>query len=248
MHKGYRFLLGALGVLLSFQVGLVGANEEFTPPAPAARRGTVLVVPRRPTLVQIGFDVIYLRPAVMVCYETGLGLDVPAVSVWDTTTSAWRRMSLAHYQSGNFLAFSPKRAIIVGTEAELPASIGAGATWAGETVRIANLSMDDVFNALNQTLHFSGREWEWLAKRYGLQIRDLNVERRRYGRYGPPGGRPAEPLIKVTPESRIMPPLPREETPAPVPEATPDPKPNSVEDEVLNSITRPAPVEEVIGK
>jgi len=242
MCKGYRFFIGVLGVLMSLQLCLVNADEGYS--APTARRGAVLVVPRRPTLVQIAFDVAHLRPAVVVCFETGPGLDEPAVSVWDAANGAWRRMSLEHFQSGNFLAFSPRTAIIVATEAELPASIAGGTVWAGETLHIDNLAMANIFNTLSETFHFSGAEWKWLAKRYGLRIRDLNSERRRWGKYGPPGGRPAKPPIPVPPESRIPPP-PRvldEEPLAPAAE------PTTAGDNIPNTISRPEPVEEVVGK
>jgi hypothetical protein len=234
MYKGYRFFAGVLGVLLSLQFGLVHADEYS---APTARRGAVLVVPRRPTLVQVGFDITYLRPVVLVCFETGPGLAAPALSVWDSNSGAWRRMGLDHFRSGSFLTFNPKKAIIVGTEAELPASIAGGTTWAGETVRIANLSIDNVFNILSDTMNFSGAEWRWLAKRYGLRIRDLNVERRRWGRYGPPGGssRPTRAPIRVPAESQIPPrPMVIDEEPL---------APAAAENDFLRSLSGPQPVQ-----
>ncbi len=234
MFKVYRILAGVFGVLLSLQSCLVYANEAN--PVPTARRGAVLVVPRRPTLVQVGFDMVYLRPVVMVCYEAGPGVDIPALNVWDAKARAWRRMSLEHFQSGSFLTFTPKKAIVVGTEAELPESIAGGTTWAGETVRISNLSIDNVFNVLGETVNLSGPEWKWLAKRYGLRIRDLNAERRRWGKYGPPGGRSERRPIRVPPEARISPrPMVIDEEPlAP---AVPE------DDGLPRSLSRPQPME-----
>jgi hypothetical protein len=59
--------------------------------------------------------------------------------------------------------------------------------------RIASLTPVDLLNELNRDLAFTPMEWRWLAKRYGLTLTDLNAERRRYGKYGPPGSKPVKP-------------------------------------------------------
>ena len=48
-----------------------------------------------------------------------------------------------------------------------------------------------IVNDWHKHMLFSAQEWEWIAKRHGLKLKDTNWERRKYGRYGKPGEKKA---------------------------------------------------------
>ena len=49
-------------------------------------------------------------------------------------------------------------------------------------------------NSLDHIFDFSSREWKWLAKEHQLELKDLNSDRRKYGRFGKPGEEQTVPM------------------------------------------------------
>jgi hypothetical protein len=70
----------------------------------------------------------------------------------------------------------------------------------------------ELVNGLDDIFKFSAGEWRYLAREYKLTLKDLNAERRRYGRYGRPGARLSRPAR----QSGDVPSRLSEEVPMPV--------------------------------
>ncbi len=154
----------------------------------------LLVVPARPTIVQYGFDIATLRPAVLVSYQHAARSSTPILHVWDKASQEWTRISIEEYSSGASFPKTPKRAIVIGDNVALVSKLVEAAASIGNVRSIPTLNLMDLSNSLNEDLKFSAGEWKWLAKMHGLQLKDLNADRRRYGKYGKPGEKRTPPM------------------------------------------------------
>jgi len=169
-----------------------------------AARKDVLVVPARQRTVALAFDVQAMRDLVMITYRGTASTGSPLMHVWTPSAKAWRELSPEEYAFGQFMTSQPGTLFLVGTDHDLPASVIEGAAQAAKVIRIDSISMAEVANTLDQHLKFSTREWKALSERHGLQTRDLNYERRKWGRFGPPpSARPAEPEKTVFPDDEF---------------------------------------------
>jgi hypothetical protein len=119
--------------------------------------------------------------------------------------------SVEDFGLGARFAAMPRTAFLLGTEVEFPAAIEAAAAWADTKVRLPNMDVVTCLNAYDQKLHFTPSEWRWFRSRYDLELKDSNANRRRYGRYGPPGQPspdvPAPPAADVTAPGTVIPPV-----------------------------------------
>ncbi len=180
-------------------LGLIAVAILCITTASAARRNSadVLVVPSRYTIIQFAFDIAALRHLTLVAYDNGENAQEPLLYTWDANNGAWKRITVDEYAVGAFSAEEPDEMILVGSDELLPAAVIAGASQARNVTRIETLNLMTVANTLHKRLDFSPREWKLLAKRHGLQIKDMNYERRRWGRYGPPGKERTKPVEAV---------------------------------------------------
>ena len=153
----------------------------------AAGENSVLVVPARYTVVQFAFDIEFLRDATLISYEKSDAGKDPVLYLWDSADSAWKSISLDEYSVGSFSRYVPKEMVLIGSRRELPASIIDGASQAEKVTRIDTLNIADIANTLDKSMKFTLPEWKALANKHRFTIKDENEERRRWGRYGPPG-------------------------------------------------------------
>jgi len=153
--------------------------------------GSVLVVPSRYTVIQLAFDIAALRDVTLVSYENSDADKDPVLYRWDAFSSAWKVLTADEYAVGSFSAATPTEMILVGSGSDLPATLIAGASQAKKVSRIESLNIVDMVNSLNKSMKFTPREWQILSERHGFTYKDKNEERRRWGRYGPPGERKA---------------------------------------------------------
>jgi len=196
----YRFTLIAL-TLVPF---LVAGN------ALAARQQDVLVVPARQRTVALALDVRAMRDLVMITYRGTASTGTPLMHIWTPSANAWQELAPEAYAIGQFMPSQPGTLFLIGSDQDLPASVIQGAAQAAKVVRIDSVSIPEIANTLNQHLKFSTREWKALAERHGMQTRDLNYERRKWGRFGPPSTeQPAEPPKPVS-EERVVDVAPQE--------------------------------------
>ena len=221
---------------------------------PIAEESVMLVVPSRQLTVRCAFDIARLCPLQLVAYSTPRKRSaVPDLFVWRKAEKRWDKISVEDYRAGSFLEQQPTRVFLFGTDRYLRSAIveASGRRW--RTKRIASMNLGDLVNTMHGEFHFSPSEWRWLAKRNGLVLKDRNEERRRYGRYGPPGQKPKpavvptkEPVVEPAPAPEVEQPAPPARQPrlstvlelVPEPEAVPEPEP------VVKPEPEPAPVAE----
>jgi hypothetical protein len=161
--------------------------------ADAGEARTLLVIPPRHTVVQLAFGVARLRPVYLVAYDTRVPGSGLVLHFWDTRRNDWVRTTTDGFRAGALFDELPGRIVLVGTDKDVPAEVASAAAGLGKVQRVSSLLVKDMINSLDEGMKFTAGEWKWLAKTYGLQIVDLNEERRMYGRYGPPGSRPPAP-------------------------------------------------------
>lgn len=165
---------------------------------PVTVETVAMVVPARYRIVQLAFDLARLRRITLFSYQPDPSGGAPVMHVWQPDVRAWVSTSIDAFGSGTAMTQLPAHTVLIGEDAELLAELAQACTWGGEMLQISSLDLVTMVNVLNQSLHFSPREWTWLARRYRLELKDLNAERRRYGRYGKPG-KPLLPLRKTPP-------------------------------------------------
>jgi hypothetical protein len=171
----------------------------------------LLVLPSRYTLVQLGFDVAKLRPAHLVAYEIDPRSRALHLHRWDTGRMDWVQITGDDYSTGMAYRPVPTRAVLIAEPGAAPERL-ATLPDGMDVTRIDTLKIAEVVNGLNTVFAFTPSEWRWLARRHRLELKDLNAERRRWGRYGPPGSRPVPRYDSIP-------------VPAPVPERTFDSAP-----------------------
>ncbi len=217
-----RLVLVALAALPLFGSSVLAAHKQ-----------DVLVVPARQRTVALAFDVRAMRDMVMITYRGTAATKTPLMHVWSPSANAWQELSAEAYAFGQFTPGQLGTLFLIGADRDLPASVIEGGSQAATVVRIDSISMAEIANTLNQHLSFSTREWAALAERHGLKTTDLNYERRKWGRFGPPrSDRPAEPAKSAFPDDE----LPQDIPEAPEPQAEPAPVQEPV------PVAPPAPV------
>lgn len=158
-----------------------------------AERGTssAMLVPARHTVLQLAFDAARLRPSMaLVAYAADADAEEPKLYVWGRATRSWSPLNFSDYASGTVFSSTPRTVLLVGRDVDLPEALSAGPGWAENVVRVPALDAVSIVNALKGALRLRSTEMRWLAGRYDLKMADRNAERRRWGRYGPRGGRP----------------------------------------------------------
>jgi len=193
----------------------------------AERPPPLLVVPARQTVVQFSFDVARLRSVYLVAYDLKPRTSETVLHVWNGRSQEWAPVQMQDVASGSVFGVLPDLAILVGRDEDVPAELASAvAACCADVRRIPKLSPMDLANGMNESMEFTAHEWRWLKDRYGLTLKDLNEERRRYGRYGKPGEPRKTPVPSAEPDVGVdMPPVPmvREPTPLPLPELLPSP-------------------------
>jgi len=149
---------------------------------------TLMVIPSRYSVIQFATDIARIRSLYIVAYDKTQSGQL-SLFIWDGNRQNWETIGFEEIQSGNALARPPSATFLISQPGQSPAGITAGYS---NTRNIQSLNIKDMVNALHEELHFQPSEWKWLARRYGLQLKDRNAGRRRYGRYGPPGGKPVD--------------------------------------------------------
>jgi hypothetical protein len=160
-------------------------------------KGTVIVVPGRPATVALALDVARMRDDVtVVLYQQVPKSTTIVLHTWNTHKADWDKLTLDDYSAGRIPGTTPKHIVLIGTEPDMMAVMERSSSW-GQVTRLQALIVVNVVNTLNDALTFTPSEWHYLAKRYDLELKDLNADRRRYGRYGAPG-------------EKVMPALPKD--------------------------------------
>lgn len=176
---------------------------------------TLLVVPAKPAIISIASDVAKMRRVCIVSYQTAPKSSEIVLHAWDPHSQNWLKTTLDDYATGRIFDPAPGHIVLIGSDEGVMKEIEDASAW-GAAKRMPVGSIMDIFNSLNGVMKFTAAEWRFLARRHGLKLKDLNADRRRYGRYGKPGAEAAAPLPEVEEISMQPREAPVVVTPAPV--------------------------------
>jgi len=173
-----KWKMTVLGLCLAV---LATAGSDVRAAARQPQRLTMLVVPANPAQLELAFDVADRFPAVLVSYQTRKKSDEPLLHAWNG--SEWVYLSFESYQRGDFMTRVPSRAILVGDETLLPAALVTASAWCPSVMNIPALNPAVILNSLSRVFTFTENDWRWFARRYNLELKDLNAKRRRTSWY-----------------------------------------------------------------
>lgn len=144
----------------------------------------VLIVPARPRLIELAFDLAKIRDIGIISFRGKTDSSDALIHVW--RNNKWEYVSFDDFCAMRCIDSLPAAAIIIGDDKVVPRGLIKGMAWPCKVERLPTLNIADLINKLNAYFDFSSREWKRLAGRYGLQLEDLNAERRAYNPYDVP--------------------------------------------------------------
>ena len=164
----------------------------------------LLVVPTRITMVRMAFDLTGLCPATLVSCEARKGRE-PLLHVWDG--AEWMRLELKTLGNDDFLQQTATRAIVIGDDDMIPASVLRALSWCPELIRVPSIRPVDIVNSLTEPLGLSRQDLAWLAGRHQLKVVDLNADLKKRDPYDVPWSEilPTEPGYDATPVAQPKP-------------------------------------------
>jgi hypothetical protein len=180
---------------------------------------TLIVAPARFSVVQMAFDLIKKRPAVLVSYRGEASTAEPLLYAWNGTE--WVFVSMQDYRDVRFLQDSPKQVVLLGDENTLPASLKDATSWSKNVQTFKALDNAALVNEFGRLFKWTSDEWSWFASRYNLKLQDEAEPYRRSSWYDQPG-----PFKRDAARNIGTPPSFAPSTPA----ATPDMPPVKVQD------------------
>ncbi len=173
-------VLWCVGLIVGMQMA-ASSLQAAARPSPAT---TLLIVPARPRIIQLAMDLADMRPVVVLsCRGDARAVD-PLLFVW--TKGTWQYVSPDDFREHRFVAEWPRQAIVIGDDHALPAMLEDDSSWGADVMRLKTMVLADLINGMDPIFHFTGREWKWLARRYGLTLKDINEPRRNFNPYDTP--------------------------------------------------------------
>jgi len=159
---------------------------------------TFLIVPARPTILQLAFDLERMRDVTLVAFRTPStptrgkaaaqkSAAVPTetlIHVWNG--QEWQYVTFDDFCMASFAGTPPKRAILIGDDQTVPKSILQGMVWPCKVERLTTMNTADLVNGLDKYFEFSSREWKRIADKYNLHLEDVNAPLREFNPYNTP--------------------------------------------------------------
>lgn len=210
-----------------------------------SRQYDLIIAPARFSVIQVLFDVAANRPSVLVSYQGEATTAEPLLHVWNGT--AWDPITLHDLREISFVQKTPTRAILVGGDDLLPATVRESVAWMPEVVYIRDLSNAALLNEFGRLQSWTRREWSWFATRYNLNLEDEAAPMRARSWYDQPASSlrrneadvPSAPItIPVEPGSVRQPMMP----PANLPLQSEVVRPSDVPAPAQVPVTEPLPV------
>ncbi|MFA5043401.1 MAG: hypothetical protein WC381_07725 [Kiritimatiellia bacterium] len=148
------------------------------------RATTLMIVPARPRMVQLAMDLAAMRPMVVLSCRGDARAADPLLFVW--TNGAWQYVTPDDFRERRFVPEWPRRVVVIGETQALPALLEDEAAWGADVTRLKTMALADLINGMDPVFHFTDREWEWLARRYALNLTDVNTPLREFNPYDIP--------------------------------------------------------------
>lgn len=181
---------------------------------------TLIVAPARFSVIQMAFDLIAKRPAVLVSYRGEANTAEPLIYAWNG--KEWVYVSLQDYREMRFLEDSPKNVVLLGDEATLPTVLKDATVWTKNKKTVAALDNASLVNEFGRVFKWEKSELDWFAARYNLRLQDESEPYRRSSWYDQKGPIRKSTFKQVAPPS-FEPSAPSTVTPAAAPEMPPAP-------------------------
>ena len=175
-----------VGLVLTLVVGV-----NCLTAATVSGKRTVLVIPASYKVVQVGFDIVTLRAVKLVSYQKIAGSNDLLLHAWNPSADAWQELTPQMLRQG---VLNVVAATVIGPDADDFINYTGANMWGGAIKLIPTYDVAEILNGLTACYNFKSYEWEWLARRYELDVEDTNYEERRYGKYGPPGSDQSRPV------------------------------------------------------
>lgn len=139
-------------------------------------KNILLVVPARPRMVELAFDINRLYPVEILSSCQNPDFDKPVLYIWKE--GMWSYVSLDAFCSKQFTRDTIDKVIFMGRRDSIPSILPNCMQWALEIEHIETFNISEILNSLDNTMNFNESQWRWLAKRYGLNLMDLNAGKR----------------------------------------------------------------------
>jgi len=169
---------------LGLCIGMELAGSSALAMARPNQETTLVIVPALPRMVQLAFDLADMRPVVVLACRGNARAAAPLLFVW--TNGAWQYVSPDDFRERRFVSAWPRQVIMIGDDHAFPALLEDEAAWGADVTRLKTLSVADLINGMDPVLRFTDREWKWLARRYDLNLTDINAPRREFNPYDIP--------------------------------------------------------------
>lgn len=137
---------------------------------------SLLLVPARPAMVQLGLDMAAREHALLMTYAPETSVDALFIHIWDG--AKWLQVPQLAFENGSFVRNRVARLLVVGGENPLTAALLEKALiWSPEVLHLGSDNVTELINQMGRLYEFDRRDWEWVAQRYALQLEDLNQGR-----------------------------------------------------------------------
>lgn len=205
---------------------------------------TLLAVPARYSVMQVAFDVLRHREAVLVTYQKDAQTDQTVLHAWNGRE--WVFVSMDDYRQAKFVQERPARVVLIGEEGEVPPVLAEASSWCPVVLNATALDTASLVNAFGRIFSFKRAEWRWFTKRYNMELVDLNSERRQTSWYdGKTVEEPPPPMLRKwikdpSPQPEPAPVVPMDAPPEGVKAVEPAPSFPSTEPAAPEATTEPA--------
>lgn len=135
---------------------------------------SLLLVPAKPAMVQLGRDMANQRHALLMTYAN-TSSDELFIHIWNG--AKWLKVPQNAFETGGFIKNSASRLLVVGEESDLTASlIEKALVWSPEVLHLGTTDITELLNQMGRLYDFNRKDWEWIATRYELDLEDLNSD------------------------------------------------------------------------
>ncbi|NIP92271.1 MAG: hypothetical protein GWO24_01870, partial [Akkermansiaceae bacterium] len=113
---------------------------------------TMLVVPARYSVLQVAFDILSKRDAVLVAYQGDPTSAEPLLHAWDGRE--WVYVTMEKYRDLGFLDLTPSQVVLVGDESLLPPSLIDASGWSPQVMNVPFIDTAALVNSFGQLFSF----------------------------------------------------------------------------------------------
>lgn len=152
-----------------------------SPAAARSQAGTLVIVPARYSVMQVGFDLVARYGVSLLSYQGEAKSDSVLLYRW--SGKEWQSVSVDEFQQGGFMQPVPARVLLLGEAAMVPPTVATGLSWAKKVERIETVDTAEILNRVGPLLGFGNEDWAWFGKRYNMTLKDLNAPARKLSWY-----------------------------------------------------------------